>query len=145
MDLDAHEVFPNLWQGSRPPRGSELQKLGFSTVVFCADEWQPEVLGVEAIYAPNDDDGVSEPNATQLRVAVNAARRVAQQVKEGKKVLVTCWMGLNRSGLVSAIAMHILSGKTGSECAEIIREKREGALFNRGFVSTLEKLGSVDS
>jgi protein-tyrosine phosphatase len=45
-------------------------------------------------------DGEME-NPTGVRAA---ARTVAERVEAGKQVLVHCWAGLNRSGVVSARA-----------------------------------------
>ncbi len=86
---------------------------GFNVVVLCADEFQPArhiiaTEDMEVIHAPNDD---SENPLTrdQLTVAIAASRVVVKRFKEGKKVLVSCMQGRNRSGLVMALALHRLA------------------------------------
>lgn len=146
MSLDANEIIVNLWQGSRPPTGSALRDLGFKVLVLCAQEWQPaahQFQGVRVIYAPNDDDPTRMPTREELLIAVRAARDVAQAVRDGQKVLVTCWQGWNRSGLVSALALYLLTGSSGVECRLQVQLRRDHALVNRGFQRALDSLSPI--
>jgi protein-tyrosine phosphatase len=142
--FDASEIYPNLWQGSRPPEGSALSSYGYGAVVFCANEWQPEASrypGVKVIYAPNDDDYSRAPTRQELSLALRAAREIAQLVARGVRVLVSCQKGLNRSGLVSALALHFLTGKSGLACILSVKRCRPRALANPGFQRALTALG----
>lgn len=142
--FDASEIYPNLWQGSRPPEGPALASYGYGAVVFCAKEWQPDVSrfpGIRVIYAPNDDDYSRGPTRKELTLALRAAREVAQLVARGVRVLVSCQMGLNRSGLVSALALHFLTGKNGLACILNVKRCRPHALANPGFQKALCGLG----
>ena len=135
-ELDAHEVFFNLWQGSVPHTGSMLHNLGFDVLVLCAQEYQPpsnQFDGLQVIHAPNDDNFERRPSRAELMVAIDAAKEVAHSIASGLKVLVTCMAGRNRSGLVSAIAIHRLTQKPGVECIELIQSKRPHALRNPQF------------
>lgn len=141
----AHEIYPGLWQGSAPPAGGALRKQGFTHVALCAIEHQPPASwfhGVRVIHAPNDDnfDGLTRD---QVSGAITTARAVAKAVQEGGNVLVTCRMGQNRSGLVSAIAIHMLTGKPGAECVQIVQNGRPKALRNPAFVEMLGRLSTV--
>lgn len=141
--LNAHEIIPGLWQGAAPPEGSRLRDLGFSALVLCAKEHQPKARvfpGVQTFHAPNDDDFSRPPTRDELRIALNAARQVAQIVRRRDTVLVTCWMGLNRSGLVSALALHLLTGHSGFTCIQDVRRARKRALRNPGFLEALLRL-----
>lgn len=125
--IDAHEIVANLWQGSVPPRGSDLYKSGFKAVVLCASEYQFDsnlFPGVRVIHAPNDDFEEVPITAKQLQVALRAAREVVSLVQQGVKVLVTCAAGLNRSAFVVALALHLLYGWSGSHCIGRIRQRR---------------------
>lgn len=149
MAIDAHEVYPGLWQGSRPVEGSALANLGFRGVVLCAMEHQPTASrfpGLHVVHAPNDDDFSRLPTREELATAIKAARTVASLVSQRKKVLVTCHAGRNRSGLVSALAIHFLTGKEGLWCVKQITAVRPGALRNPGFQQVLANLSapSVD-
>lgn len=141
--LDVNEIIVNLWQGSNPPTGSALKNLGFKVLVLCAKEWQPaahQFQGVRVIYAPNDDNLGRMPTREELLIAARAAVEVAQAVRDRQKILVTCWQGWNRSGLVSALALHLLTGASGVECRLQVQLRREHALVNRGFQEVLDSL-----
>ena len=56
--------------------------------------------------------------------AVNTAQRVARRVRRGRGVLVTCAQGRNRSGLVSCITLHLLTGMRGAEAVAHVKRMR---------------------
>lgn len=143
-DLDAHEIAPGLWQGSRPPLGGKLKEFGFNLVVLCAEEWQKANLykDIEVILAPNNDDYTRLPTKQELDLALSAAKKVAQSVQRGRAALVTCWQGWNRSGLVSALALHLLTGQDGISCIAAVQAARPYALGNPGFRKVLSTLKS---
>jgi len=59
--------------------------------------------------------------------------------KRGKRVLVRCQAGMNRSGLVTALIL-MKEGYTADEAITLIRTKRHpNALFNKSFVNWLRK------
>jgi protein-tyrosine phosphatase len=130
-------VAGGLWMGSAPDPSSHLD---FDTLVLCAKEYQPrgKFSGLEVIHVPLDDSGV--PMLPQEKHgAMVAARQVAMRLREGKRVLVTCAAGLNRSGLVSALAMGML-GATAAVAIESVRRARgPRALSNPYFVSFVER------
>lgn len=141
--IDAHMIKHNLWQGSLPPEGTYLSSIGFDVVVFCAKEYQPKPSwygGMQVIHAPNDDDSSRSITQTELTRAAKAAGKVAKFVSSGKKVLVTCLAGRNRSGLVVALAMHKLTGMSGTEIVDHIQARRPLALTNKNFVEVLQKI-----
>jgi hypothetical protein len=158
----AQELHPGLWQGSWPSPGSWLGLKGFSTLVLCAEEYQPpftaplEVAGlpgmrastpwpgVEVVYAPNDDHFSIPPSRDVLRQSIRAARIVADRLNEGRKVLITCWQGRNRSGLVSALSLHFYLGITGAEATRIVQTRRNRGLRNPVFIDLLSRVGRVD-
>ena len=60
--------------------------------------------------------------------------------QSGKRVLIRCQAGLNRSGLVTALVL-IREGFSPEEAISMIREKRSpDALFNRQFVEFLKTI-----
>lgn len=125
-------IAPHLYQGSNPPTGDMLHRLGFEYLVLCAREHQlaPRFYpGLrEVIYAPMDDGAF-----VQVDVAYPAARRVARLVRAGHKVLVVCHRGRNRSGLVSALALWYLTGRPGMDCLWRVQAARPNALTNKAF------------
>jgi protein-tyrosine phosphatase len=114
-------------------------------VVLCAKELQNLRFPakVHVIKAPLDDG--PPPTATELRMAISAARTVHHFRKKGKRVLVTCAQGVNRSSFVAALAL-MLDGRPPNMAIHAIRENRKPPigmtpLSNRHFVAELERLG----
>jgi protein-tyrosine phosphatase len=143
QDIDAHALDTNLWQGAIPPQGPKLQQAGFQLLVLCAMEHQPaatEFPGIEVIHAPNDDTNLRHPTREELRIAVAAASRVVEALRNERKVLVTCWAGRNRSGLVSALALREYLGISGSAASAMVRMARPDSLTNSQFQACLDRL-----
>jgi protein-tyrosine phosphatase len=60
--------------------------------------------------------------------------------KRGKKVLIRCQAGWNRSGLIMALVL-MREGYTADEAINLIRQKRSPhALCNKGFENWLRSL-----
>ena len=139
--LDAEPVSPRLWQGSLPKAGHPLP---FDVVVLCAAESQfdPRVYGhrpfgvrARVLRCPLTDGGLPLSRQGVSR-AFSAAVQVAKAYAEGQKILTTCQMGWNRSGIVNALALMEL-GIDVSTTIEIIRRARPKALSNPHFVRLL--------
>lgn len=138
-DLDVTEIAPRVFQGSAPPPGHEVRRAGFNLLVLAAYEYQPKavVFGIPVIHAPMDDDKLTSSQWLQV---VNTARTVAKRVQAGDKTLITCQAGLNRSGIITAVTLHLLTGVAGSRIVRMIQAKREHALCNKSFVERLNQL-----
>lgn len=149
VPVDVSRVLPKLYQGSTPHGTAEtrgwaytLAVRGFDTVVLCSQERQPptELLtGLEVLRCPLDDNFFSFPE-TDFRRAVRTAERVARRVRADKRVLVVCTQGRNRSGLVNALALHMLTGLSGTACVQHVRRHRRHALTNPLFVRRLRAI-----
>lgn len=135
LKYDFDHIVDNLYQGAAPPFGDVVAKLGFDTLVLCAKENQREDLypGIEVVLAPGDDDVRVERMMRDLPTWQQAAQIVAERVASGKKVLVTCMAGLNRSGMVTALALHQITGWSGKDIVEHIQASRDMALCNDTF------------
>lgn len=136
--FDADYIAPKLYQGSAPPPGPELRARGFDLLVLAAEEIQPPAWafpGVRVIYAPSDDSS-HIPEST----AHPAAQEVARYLRAGKRVLVTCAAGLNRSGLISALALWYATGRSGRECVAQVQKRRAYALCNTWFADYVSSL-----
>ncbi len=122
-----------LHQGAAPLVGQELSDK-FDTIVFCAEEYQPRNnWNVECLYCPLDD---ATPTVTEVTHAKATGKRVADRVRSGKRVLVTCAQGRNRSGLVNGYALQFL-GETPPASVQLIQRLRRNALTNDAFVNAL--------
>jgi len=136
-------VCPNLAIGSKPPIG---QSLPFDVLVLTAWEvikFYPgyaspaSFSGTRVLYVPLDDATIPLSEATR---ALDAGRKAADYVRRGKRVLVTCNQGRNRSGLVTAFALMDL-GYPSTESVRRIRKARgDDALSNDFFVRLLHEM-----
>lgn len=138
MRAEANEVAPRLFVGSKPRPGRYED---FDTIVLNAIEYQPPAHlfpGAEVIHAPIDDAPSRPMHEDEITTATKAAERVARRLLAGRRVLSTCQMGLNRSSLVAAIAMHDVFGMTADEIIARLRSARGAwALSNPNFEQLL--------
>lgn len=141
MTYTANKIINHLFQGGYPPEGDGLKRAGVDVLVLCARELQDadRYDDLEVILAPGDDDERLHRFLLFLPTWKDAAARVVERVKEGKNVLVTCAQGLNRSGIVVAMAVCELTRMSGQEAVDLVQRRREGALFNTTFVDHLVK------
>jgi protein-tyrosine phosphatase len=135
---EANAVAPGLYVGSKPAPG---RYDSVDTIVLNAAEYQPPAHlfpGSEIIHAPIDDDPSRAMTDREIATATQAAARVARRLRAGRRVLSTCQMGLNRSSLVAAIAMHDVYGMTADEIIDRLRRARGSwALSNPNFEKLL--------
>ena len=114
------------------------------------DNWQPiEDLGINVVIDLDDDldPGVPElpnqmlyiyfpiedrPELPDLEKLHSVAHMGAQLVEKGYKVLAHCGMGHNRSALIAGLILRYM-GMSGDDVVARIRERRQGALYNRTF------------
>lgn len=129
-----------LWQGGVM---SAMEQGKHDVIVLAAEEFQPPrgsgMLdpAADIIYAPNDD---AELIPAQIQTATDAAVQVADALERGQVVLVTCFAGRNRSGLISALALHTLMGMSGRHASAFVRQARENALTNPNFSRFLDAI-----
>ena len=140
VKIDASHLYGNLYMGSRPPIGKRLAYAGFDVVVLAAQEYQPpewRLPGVEVIYAPMEDvPVVLRPN--DLAAVRRVVARVAQALATGRRVLVSCRAGLNRSGLIAGAVLLETTNMTPLQVISLIRKRRSiFALNNPAFVHAL--------
>ena len=142
--MSASRIAEGLWVGSAPPPGDYVGQ--FDVMVFTAEEYQPpdgRFPGVRVRHYPFDDD--PEPDPADLMTAWSAGEAVAKDLRRGRKVLVSCAMGRNRSALVAALALYMVTGHSGAEVLALVRAKRVDdtgvrALSNPAFQRYLRSL-----
>lgn len=139
-----NEVVPGLWQGGHDVRSQDgtacVVRDEFDLVVSLATrEGYGPADGVEQVVVRMADAGIDPALGERLDAV---ARDVADAVTGGRRVLVRCSGGLNRSGLVVALAL-IRLGHPSDEAVALVRAARgPWALTNPGFVTHLRSLGS---
>lgn len=122
--------------GSAPPPGSPLR---FDLLVLTAMEYQPPAdtfPGLHLLYVPLDDADIP---ATDIDRARRAGCVCADFVRKHKRVLVTCYQGRNRSGLVTAFALKELGYTTRAAVSTIRAVRGSDALSNPWFVRALNR------
>jgi hypothetical protein len=122
----ASEIVPGVWQSGSPQPGEHWD------AVIDLDCSAPPLEGV-AFYAHWPiEDGPAPETAVLVALAdlVNDLRR------GGKRVLIHCAAGINRSGLLAAAAL-IRDGMEADEAVETVRARRPGVLNNPEFVRQL--------
>lgn len=119
-----------LAQGSAPEKGPIKN---FDVLVLTAKEYQPaNIFGISTIYAPLNDDG-TPITKEECKLAFLASAEVTKRLKNGQRVLTTCWQGFNRSGLINGLTL-IQFGFTYDKTLELIKRVRgNNALSNPYF------------
>ena len=136
LGIDVTHLTESLWIGSKPKTGRVVADSGFDLLVLCAEEYQPPARafpGVEVIHAPFDDNDQYGPLPNEKKIAKHAASQVASSLRDGRNVLVTCYAGRNRSGLVCGLAL-VENGLDPIQTLQLIWARRDFALTNQRFV-----------
>jgi protein-tyrosine phosphatase len=118
------------------------------------DDWRPiEDLGIQVVIDLDDDLDIGvpavpnqmlyiyypiedAPELPDLDKLLTIARLGARLVDCGYKLLAHCGMGHNRSALVAGLILRYL-GMSGDEVVSLLRERRQGALYNKAFAEYL--------
>ncbi len=136
--LDASNIVQRLWVGGEPPFDRDLP--AFDVLVLCAREIQPERPAFRgAVFRCPIPDSTLDIH--ELTAAVLTARAVGDALLAGRRVLVTCAMGLNRSAFVAAQAIARVTKRTADDIIALLRAKRSPlALSNVYFCDILRRL-----
>ncbi|MFG2604627.1 dual specificity protein phosphatase family protein [Streptomyces sp. NPDC048514] len=135
------EIVPGLWMGGHEFRGrsgrleSVVVRAEFDLVqsLLRLPGYGPDP-GVEHHVWPIPDGPL---DGTQLAGVMRLARAVNETLDAGRRVLVRCHHGYNRSGLVIAHAL-VQRGSSPDEAIRLIRDRRSAwALHNELFVEYL--------
>jgi protein-tyrosine phosphatase len=107
-----------------------------------AEEYQPRghnFPGTTVVHAPILDNlwGVT---LAEREMIDRTARLVARALRAGKTVLVTCNAGLNRSGVISALALrHVYKMPAEQAIALVRRARGPAALGNHHFIEIIKR------
>lgn len=128
-------VIPNLHMGGGWLPLSVIEQ--FDALVLCAIDAVPpddETAGIDVFRCWLWD---AKPTNPEIYRARQAALFVKEQVVAGRKTVVTCQCGLNRSGLVVGLALRSL-GYDAEEAIRLVRAARGPfALSNEHFVEVI--------
>ncbi len=133
--LDASRIANRLYVGGKPPFDRDLPEI--DVLVLCAEEIQPQrpAFHGRVIHCPLPDAALDQPALVR---ALTTGRAVADELVAGKRVLVTCAMGINRSALVACLALGLVTEMTPQQLVANVRAKRNPkCLSNEHFVKIL--------
>lgn len=142
---DYNNIIDDIYQGSMPPKGDKIYKLGFGIVVLMADSYQPsskDFIGVSVIHCPIDDDYSRYPSRdgkNKIKKAIDQVNMV-KKINPSAKILTTCMAGKNRSALFNALLIKQKYNFTNQQIIDLIRSKRSGTLENPRFVDYINSL-----
>lgn len=153
-DFPLHsEILPGLWVGGtddmdtieysgNPHADKAITKKDFDAVVTLYAWANPVDWMVQEMRFGFYDSDVDHIDREALASAVGFAR---SKWKSGKKVLIRCQAGLNRSGLTAALVL-MQSGYTADEAINLLRTKRSKyVLINKEFEEFLRTLQDTDN
>lgn len=135
--LDASAVARRLWVGGAPPLDRDLPD--FDVLFLCASEIQPPAVAFsrELVRVPLRDDVLTP---YELKRAIIGGTQVAEALRRGQRVLVTCHQGRNRSALVAGLGIGLVTRMTTPQIVRLMRERRHpAALGNAHFVDVLQR------
>lgn len=142
--IAAVRVAQGIYQGPCPRSAEDVRRNRFNVLTFCAREIQPVIhdpQGLRVLYAPMNDSPSNPMTDEEWAAAQQAGREIARATSAGGRALTTCAMGLNRSGVVNALALHYRFSVSGAEAIDQIRRTRGPmALSNPSFVERLRRL-----
>lgn len=120
-------IVPNVAQGSYPGlKGTAFQHADI--LVLCAEEHQAKGLkappGKTIIRLGFDDDSYRPIPPEAGKIFHAHAKQLGAAALSGRKVLITCAMGLNRSGLMTALTLMHGYRMSPTDAIKLIRGRR---------------------
>lgn len=130
MGLDYDWIADGVAQGSYPEPPRSVFDNGFDVLVLCASDLQARSLKAPSnkrvMRVPMKDDIYRPVSPEVARAAHTAAQDLAREVMRGRRVLITCAQGLNRSALVTGLTlMYLMPTISGRQVVQIIRQRRK--------------------
>jgi protein-tyrosine phosphatase len=131
----ATRIRKGLYMGSK----DGVETGGFDMIVSAAEEWKAERKpGITTVYIPLRDVPFDfERYPHELLDLVDIAADIAERVRGGERVFIFCNMGMNRSGLMTALTMMHL-GATPQSAIKAIRRRHPCTLSNESFVRAIQ-------
>lgn len=132
--MEYDRITSTLYMGNAPKASDVIP--AFHEVVLCAEEHQPNLRNANVVRCPIPD---AELTSNQIQLVAMVAAHVAKNMDSGLVTLVTCWAGLNRSGLVCALALMLCKKHYSAlDAIQLVRKARGPyALSNEHFVELL--------
>ena len=142
--MDTWLITPSLYQGAGCPGDDHTYDLA---IHLCS--WEDSIYGCKLTTSPKNsywpipDGSMEQIDINELEALVS---NLCDVVLDGRKVLVHCAAGINRSSLVTALVVRRLFGLSGVDATAYIRARRgPEALSNPDFATYLASLGPCEA
>jgi len=132
-DNDADEILPGLWLGNR--RASQnvdwLREKNI-TVVFNATKDIPFASTIQYMYRVPVDDNLEDDEIRNMELCSwEIVFKVLNQYNSGKKILIHCAAGMQRSAAIMAMLLIARYRCTTAEAIKFIKNKRPIAFYGQ--------------
>lgn len=136
--IDCTRIAPRLWQGGvHGFNGCRIAIKSVDIVVLLAPDAEVQIASPRPVLLDLRD---SASDLHQLDILHPLAAQLARAIRRGKRVLILCHEGRNRSGLVTGLTLWNL-GYLGRDAVRLIKSRRRDALSNEHFARYLKTLG----
>lgn len=123
---NAHEIIPGIWLGNRAAAHDTafLRSNNISVVFNCTKDvpFSPAILRQYRVPVHDNLDPVEIKNME--RMAPEIVYKLVSEYRSGRRILVHCMAGMQRSAAVVAMLLIAYTGKTADEIMAYIRMKR---------------------
>ncbi len=127
--MSLHLMHADLWQGSVVDALAD--SIGFDVVCTCSPETEAvtslRVFLLHLLFPFADAEELPD-----MEVAHRVARLLAEDVALGRRVLVHCTAGKNRSGLIVALVLFHLGVAAGPALVDYVRARNPAAFTPPG-------------
>jgi hypothetical protein len=134
------QVPGRVWHGGCPVDFEWVRRTGIDLIVDLADADSvapaADVDGLTYLKCPLVD-GSELPSPT---LTLGLAELVADLVRDGRRALIHCTFGRNRSGLLATLVVRDLLGLSGADALAHVQAHREGTVNNEDFARWLRSL-----
>ncbi|MEZ6188836.1 MAG: hypothetical protein R3F62_28010 [Planctomycetota bacterium] len=135
-----HPSGGRLYQSGFQAVPDDLTTLGVSLLVVATEKYQrhPSHENVVLTLFP-DEEGLPNWRWAQIeRMVVPAVATMVAALEAGEGVLAVCRAGINRSSLLTGLALNAVSGLRPQQVVELIRARHDpGCLRNEDFESVV--------
>jgi hypothetical protein len=119
----------------------KLQRTGVKLLVLAAKEYQLPIRNdfTEIVRFPlvNTLEFSPERLVEIETLVMPLAHKVAELVKTGNRVLVSCWEGNSRSSLITSLAIRFLTQCSAKDAIEFLQEKRYLDVFDSAALKSI--------
>jgi protein-tyrosine phosphatase len=142
MSMKIYEIIPGkLYQSKKthdePDKLASIKALGINVIVNLWHSSDEDLVDeVDKYFNFPMKDG----KEVDLEYCETVASIIVKRIKKGYVVLVHCYGGRNRSGLINAFVIRQLRNLTGKEARKFIISKRPNSLVNKQFSKVLDSL-----